>query len=70
MVPPQTGFALGTPADGVMVLPQLSVTVGGVGAVAFEGHATVDDPPAGMVTVGGLIVYVYTHGYVVLSQAV
>jgi hypothetical protein len=57
-VPPQVGFALGTPADGVMVRPQLSVTVGGVGAVAFEGHATVDEPPGGNETVGGLIVYV------------
>jgi len=54
----------------VSVLPQLSVNVGGVGAVAFEGHATVDDPPAGSVTDGGLIVYVYTHGYVVPSHAV
>ena len=55
-VPPQTGFALGTPADGVIVLPQLSVTVGGVGATASDGHATVDEPPGGSVTVGALIV--------------
>jgi hypothetical protein len=39
-----------------MVLPQLSVTVGGVGAVAFEGQATVEDPPGGNVTVGALMV--------------
>ena len=55
-VPAQGGSALGTPADTVNVLLQLSITVGGVGAVANAGHATVDDPPAGIVTVGGLIV--------------
>jgi hypothetical protein len=55
-VPAQGGSALGTPAEGVMVLPQLSVTVGGVGAVAFDGQATVDDPPGGNVTVGALMV--------------
>ena len=62
LVPAHGGSALGTPADGVMGLPQLSVTVGGVGAVAKAGHATVEEPPAGSVTVGGLMVYVYTHG--------
>ena len=61
-VPAHGGSADGTPAETVSVLPQLSVTAGGVGAVANAGHATVDDPPPGMVTVGGLIVYVYTHG--------
>ena len=55
-VPPHGGSALGTPADGVMDLPQLSVTTGGVGAVANAGHATVDDPPVGSVTVGARIV--------------
>jgi hypothetical protein len=55
-VPLQGGSALGTPAEAVSVLPQLSVTEGGLGAVAFAGHATVDDPPGGNVTVGGLIV--------------
>ena len=60
-VPAQGGSALGTPAETVNVLPQLSITVGGVGNVAFAGHATVDDPPAGILTVGALIVYVYTH---------
>jgi hypothetical protein len=54
--PPHGGFALATPADGVIDRPQLSVTVGGIGAVANAGHATVDDPPAGRVTVGALIV--------------
>ncbi len=57
-VPAHGGSALGTPADGVITLLQLSITAGGVGAVAADGHATVDDPPAGNVTVGALIVYV------------
>jgi hypothetical protein len=55
-VPAHAGSAVGTPAETVNVRPQLSVTIGGVGAVANAGHATVDDPPAGIVTVGGLIV--------------
>ena len=55
-VPPQGGSALGTPADTVNVLPQLSITVGGVGAVADDAHVTVDEPPDGIVTTGGLIV--------------
>jgi hypothetical protein len=45
-----------TGAPGVSVLPQLSVTVGTVGAVAADGHATVEDPPGGIVTVGAEIV--------------
>jgi hypothetical protein len=61
-VPTHGGSTLGTPADGVIERPQLSVTVGGVGAVANAGHATVDAPFAGSVTVGALIVYVYTQG--------
>ena len=60
-VPAHGGFALGTPADTVSVLLQLSKTVGAVGAVAFAAHATVEDPPAGIVTIGALIVYVYTQ---------
>jgi hypothetical protein len=32
------------------------MTIGGTGAVAFAAQATVDDPPAGIVTVGALIV--------------
>ena len=55
-VPLHGGSALGTPAETVSVRPQLSVNVGGVGAVAFAGQATVDDPPAGILTTGGLIV--------------
>jgi hypothetical protein len=55
-VPLHGGSADGTPAEIVNALPQLSLTGGGVGSVANAGHATVDDPPAGIVTVGGLIV--------------
>ena len=58
MVPAHAGGVLTTGADGVIVLPQLSVTVGGVGATASAGQATVEDPGAGIVTVGALIVYV------------
>ena len=61
-MPAHGGSALGTPADGVIGRLQLSITVGGTGAVAAAGHATVDEPPAGIATVGALIVYVYTHG--------
>ena len=57
-VPPQTGSALGTPGEGVITRLQLSITTGGVGAMAFDGHATVEDPAGGSVTVGELIVYV------------
>lgn len=61
-VPAHGGSALGTPAETVSVLLQLSITVGGTGAVAADGQATVADPPAGIVTTGALMVYVYTHG--------
>ena len=54
----------------MIVLPQLSVTVGGVGATASLGHATVELPAAGIVTVGAEIVYVYTHVLAVPSHAV
>ena len=60
-MPAHGGSALGTPADTVSVLLQLSITTGGTGAVAFAAHATVDDPPAGMLTIGALMVYVYTQ---------
>jgi hypothetical protein len=48
-VPEHGGVALGTPADGVMVLPQASITVGGVGAMATAGHDTVEAPLGGRV---------------------
>ena len=55
-VPTQGGSALGTPAEIVNARLQLSNTAGGIGTVAFAAQATVDDPPAGMITVGPLIV--------------
>ncbi len=59
LVPPaHGGSGLATPADGVIGRLQLSITAGGVGATASAEQATVDDPPAGSVTVGALIVYV------------
>jgi len=54
--PAHGGSALGTPAEGVITLLQLSITAGGDGATASVGHATVEEPAAGKVTVGALIV--------------
>jgi hypothetical protein len=48
-VPAHGGSAVGTPADGGTVFPQASITVGGIGAIASAGHATVDDPFAGSI---------------------
>ena len=45
----------------VKVLPQLSVTVGGVGAVAAVGQATVEVVLAGIVTIGTATVVVCVH---------
>ena len=45
----------------MIALPQLSVTVGGVGGTASAGQATVADPSAGSVTVGASMVYVNVH---------
>ena len=47
-----------TGAETVKVLPQLSTTVGGVGAAAAAGQATVDVVLAGIVTVGAVTVVV------------
>ena len=52
MPPLQGGSTDGTPADGVIGRLQLSVTVGGDGAVALDTQATVEDPAEGNVTVG------------------
>ena len=60
-MPAHGGSALGTPAETVSVLLQLSITTGGTGAVALAAHSTVEEPPAGIVTTGGAIVYVYTQ---------
>src|SRR5260221_1802079 len=69
-VPAHGGSGLITGADGVIVLPQLSVTTGGGGATAADGHATVDDPPAGIVTVGALILLGKTHAQAVFIPSV
>ena len=45
-------------AETVSVLPQLSTTVGGVGAAAAAGQATVEVVLAGMVTIGAETVIV------------
>ena len=58
LIPEHTGSGPATPADTVNARMQLSVTAGGVGAVAFAKHETVAFPGAGMVTKGGLMVYV------------
>ena len=55
-IPAQAGSADTTGAEGVIILPQLSVTVGGVGATASAAHATVELPLAGITTIGALIV--------------
>jgi hypothetical protein len=58
-VPEQTGSAPTTGPVGVIVLPHELVTVGGVGTTcALLTHATVEPPAAGIVKVGGDIVYV------------
>ena len=52
-------------------VPQLLFTAGGVGTTwALEIQGTVDDPGAGIVTVGGLTVYVNTYCTVVPLQFV
>jgi hypothetical protein len=61
MSPEQAGLPVTTGADTVSVLPQLSVTVGGVGATAADGQATVEVVAAGIVTTGGAIVVVCVH---------
>ncbi len=61
-MPPHAVSYNTVPSVGVIVLPQLSVTVGGVGAVnALLAHATFDPPSDGIVKVGAAIVYVYVH---------
>ena len=58
MSPEQAGLPVTTGALTVKVLPQLSVTVGGVGAEAAAGQATVEVVLAGIVTVGAATVVV------------
>jgi len=59
--PEQAGLPVTTGADTVNVLPQLSAIVGGVGAVAAAGQATVEVVLAGIVTVGAVTVIVCVH---------
>ena len=54
----QVGLPVATGALTVNVLPQLSLTVGGVGVAAAAGQATVEVVAAGMVTTGEAIVVV------------
>jgi len=61
MSPEQAGLPITTGALTIKVLPQLSTTVGGVGAAAAAGHATVEVVLAGMVTIGAAIVVVCVH---------
>ena len=56
--PAHAGNAVATGALTVNVLPQLSSTVGGVGAAAPAGQATVEVVLAGITTVGGNTVVV------------
>ena len=56
LVPAHGGSGEITGAEAVSVLPQLSSTTGGVGATASAGHATVDAPGAGIVTIGAEMV--------------
>ena len=56
MSPLQAGAAGVVPATGTTSLPHASFTAGGVGATASAGQFTVDDPLAGSVKSGTLIV--------------
>jgi hypothetical protein len=56
MSPLQAGAVGTVPATGTIALPQASFIAGGVGATASEGQLTMDDPFAGNVKSGTLIV--------------
>jgi hypothetical protein len=58
MSPEQAGLPVTTGTLTFNVLPQLSVTAGGVGAVAAAGQETVDVMLAGITTTGGATVVV------------
>ena len=58
MSPEHAGLPVTTGELTLNVLPQLSVTVGGVGVTAALGQATVEVVAAGIVTTGGAIVVV------------
>ena len=57
-LPEQVGLPVITAVDTVSVLPQLSVTAGGVGVTASAGQATVEVVATGIVTTGGNTVVV------------
>ena len=59
MSPLQAGAVGAVPATGTIALPHASFTTGGICATASEEQLTVDDPFAGSVKSGTLIVYVY-----------
>ena len=61
MLPEQVGLPVTTGALTLNDLPQLSVTAGGVGAIAAAGQATVEVVAAGIVTTGGETVVVCVH---------
>jgi hypothetical protein len=56
--PAQVGLPVITGVETESALPQLSVTVGGVGVAAVAGQATVEVVLAGMVTTGDATVVV------------
>jgi hypothetical protein len=56
MSPAQAGLPVITGIETESDLPQLSVTTGGVGAVAAAGQATVEAVFAGITTTGGATV--------------
>ena len=56
MSPLQAGAVGAVPGVGVITLPQASFTTGGVGATALAEQLTVDDPFAGSVKSGTLVV--------------
>jgi hypothetical protein len=60
-VPEHAGLAPTTGPVMVNVVPHELTTVGGVGVTALAMHATVEAVFAGIVNVGGEIVYVYVH---------
>jgi hypothetical protein len=69
--PEQKGSGPTTGPVGEIASPHELVTTGGVGTdCASLIHATLDEPFAGKVNVGGSTVYVYTHGIVDPSQFV
>ena len=56
VVPPQSTVEVITGAEGVIAVPQLSVTVGGTGGDTSPAQLTVADSEGGILNVGGLTV--------------